>query len=129
MSDRQKLRNLALEMMQVGSALMKSASEVLAQIPDPEKSDVHERVHKELSQAALLYSGLRIDRIPKRREYEFYWGVETVPFLTMDDRQVLDWASRGPGALALKIESDLVNREKRGESEGLEDRTEGESQE
>lgn len=127
MSDRQRLRNLALEMLQVGTVMMKSGSETLAEFTgEPEPTDVHTRVRNELSSAALVYRGLRIDRVPQSRKYEFFWRTESHPSLVLSDQEVLEWASRGPGALTLRIETYLRGR---ADNDGLEDKPEGEGQE
>lgn len=128
MSDKQQaLRRLALEMVQAGGAMMKSGAEVLAEYGQSELGDVKERAKNELSEAALTYRGLRIDHVPQRHEYEFFWQTESAPFLVMDDRETLAWAGRGHGALTLKVESYLMEESEKREQ--LENRPAGEGQE
>lgn len=127
MSDRQQLRNLALEMMQAGSAMMKSGSETLAEFTGDPPPDVHTRVRNELASAALTVRGLGIDRIPQKRRYELFLRGENAPYVVMDDDEIMRWADKGPGALLLKIESDFTE-ELKGRDK-LEDRTTSKGQE
>lgn len=107
---RPDMHDIAARLIDIGNEMSRLGSEIVRSLAQKEELSVRDRIRYEVSDQVLMTEGLYVDHLPMSREWKFYFGKHQEPFLILNDQQIYERAEKGPGALSLKIEDELIRK-------------------